>query len=325
MRHPAAATVLAAVLALFPAPSAADPFTGAFTDLRAELEHRRDDDLAGELDAAGKKQLKAITKSLKALDKEADDLGDDLRTAGKISAALEKAVPGEFGAVGSHGELLGELCADVDLALTAEVEAARDALEDRLAGLSEKGAAKAQAALDKADEALDAAAAGEAGSKASFQLLGKALKSVGKGTKAADKDPGPGTTTLTMTVGGDPIVADADTKVEIYRDNDGFVLAGDGPRGGGHASLFLQLPEVTGPGTYPLTGPGVTCFLNHQPNGLGIEPTQIHNATSGSITITIYNRKGRMAGTFSFTGNAEGVGDLVVSEGVFDVANIESY
>jgi hypothetical protein len=327
MNRSIATLAIAVAAALVAAPAGAVLNTESFDGIRGELEHRRDDDFGGTLDATAKKRQKAVLKSLVLIAKEADDLGDDIKIAGTVAGLLQKVYAEEFSVPGSHEGLVGDELSGLQETLEGFVGDAYDDLEGRVESLSEKGVAKVQKALDKALASLDASADEETGTKPAFLQLGKAWKSVAKGAKSADKDPGLGISTLSMTVGGDAVNGDEFAKVEIHKSGNVFQLSADGPRGAGpgHAALLLAVPGVTGPGTYALTGDGVTCFVNNQPNGFGTEPSQIFNATSGSITITTYNPKGRMVGTFSFTGNAQGIGDLDVTNGVFDVSEILRY
>src|SRR5690349_9812900 len=73
----------------------AAPFSTAFDDLKADLESRRDNDFGGTLDAAKKKQQKAVLKCLALLEKPSATALNDMKTFGAVAKALAKGYPEE--------------------------------------------------------------------------------------------------------------------------------------------------------------------------------------------------------------------------------------
>ena len=146
-----------AVLALAAAAAAA-PFTAAFDGIRTELVDRRDDDLAGDLDRAQRRQLRAVLAALARLDRPADDLADDVRTAATVYRTLERAFPAEFAppVITDPPPDLSDAVDDSLADLLAATGAAYDGLaasvpsmpEGRLKARAEKARLAARAALD---------------------------------------------------------------------------------------------------------------------------------------------------------------------------------
>jgi hypothetical protein len=120
MRSVLVAVVLGlSVLGARPAPAA--PFTTALDGLKTELETRRDDDFGGTLDAARKKQQKAVLKSLALIDRPSAGAQDDLKTFGSVAGLLEKAYPAEMSPVAALP--LRVLCEGADDDLQAIIDA----------------------------------------------------------------------------------------------------------------------------------------------------------------------------------------------------------
>ena len=108
----AVAAGIAAVVSV-PSPARAVHDTRAFFRLQAELEHRRDNDFLETLDKLGKRQQKAVTKSLARLAKPADDEVDDAITALACTGFLQPVYGDEFivmTKVESLGNVLPSLC-----------------------------------------------------------------------------------------------------------------------------------------------------------------------------------------------------------------------
>jgi hypothetical protein len=124
-RSSVAALALSAVLAVT-APLRAEYLTEQFAPLRAELELRRDTDFSGALDKAAKKQQKAVAKSLKQLDKSADEVDDDVVSLGKLYKLLSKVYPDEF-------TLEAEKSADLSDLVSPLIGDLNNRVKDRLA------------------------------------------------------------------------------------------------------------------------------------------------------------------------------------------------
>ena len=85
-----AAVVILGAICLTMAPDAAHAVQDeeAFAALRADLEHRRDNELAAPEGKTAKKQRKAVLKCLKLLDKKSTKRSSDIKIAGKCAAAV---------------------------------------------------------------------------------------------------------------------------------------------------------------------------------------------------------------------------------------------
>jgi hypothetical protein len=296
MRHAFAAAALLAALAAGGADAPAAPFTAAFDGLRADLEFSRDNDFGEGLDKVLKKQQKAVLKSLAALQKPADDLADDLRTAGKVSKTLDKAFPNEFfpppGLVLLAGESFPASLADALSALEGLVVDGVSALGARLEGLSPKGAAAVTGAVAAANAALgvdDASRAERA------KNLSKAWKQVLTGTKAADRDDGGGGggggTTVSGSVTANGSAMDVDVVYCGFASFQGFLqitLTDEGMPV--RAASITSATGVAGTGTFGLS----LATYN--------EGANIYLAVgSGTLTLTTFDpANGRFAGSFSF-------------------------
>ena len=294
------------------------PFTDHFFDLEAELVQRRDNDYPEPLDKTAKKELKSILKSLLFFAKEADDLGDDLKTAGKIAKALEKGFPEEFAADPLPGiELVAPFPGVLDLALDGlqfDVEGALASLEARVPGLNPKAALGAGKAVLAALEALDAAAETRS---ARAKLLLKAFKAVVRGNKIADKNAGGGGgggggggANVTLTIGG--VSKSVEAASAIYVSAIG--------------ALSISLTD-TGP---PISGAGVTATIagsgSYTPaGGSAVVGDDIYAAIgTGTLTITTFDLGNmRVGGSFTFTASGQGetVGDVEVVC-TFDIQNM---
>ena len=300
MRRSLAAGALALALSAAPSLQAA-PFSAAFSSLRTELESRRDNDFGGTLDATLKKQQKAVLKGIAFLEKPADDLGDDLKNAGRIGKLLVKAYPAEFGGIPLHvgpaavldlGDVVTTLAADLEVLVQADF----DDLSGALAGLSLKGQAKVQAALDKAalglgqdwpsDQVLD-----------HIKALGKAWKSIAKGGKTAARDPGPDLTGgFVATVDGK---AYRPTAVAVaFVEGAGVLNVGTGRTGNPTLTLSFAAGGITGAGTFSI---GESNYI------VAKLPPETYLGDSGTLTVTALDTAAdTISFTFSFT--APGVG-----------------
>ncbi|HEU4395945.1 MAG TPA: hypothetical protein VFS92_10295 [Planctomycetota bacterium] len=297
----------------------AHPFTEHFLDLEAELVQRRDNDYPEPLDRTAKKELKAIVKSLLFLGKEADDLGDDLKTAGKVAKALEKGFPEEFAEEEGGGiEIVAPFPGVLDLALDnlqLDVEAALVALEERVPGLNPKAAIGAGKAVLAALDALDAETTTRS---ARAKSLVKAFKAVVRGNRIADKNAGGpgggggggGGLNITLTIGG--VSKSVDAASALYVSAIG--------------AISISLTD-TGP---PLSGAGVTATIagsgSYTPaGGSAVVGSDIYAAIgTGNLTITTFDLGNtRIGGSFTFTASGQGetVGDVEVVC-TFDITNM---
>jgi hypothetical protein len=279
-------------VAALAASSSADPFGAFFDDLITELEHRVADDYPGDLDATQKKELKACQKALATFAKEADDLGDDLKNGGKAIKGLAKAFPSEFTAPGSHDGTLGPICSAALGDLEDEIADLLDEQDGRTGSLSEKGAAKVLAILEKANAGLDGAGAEDQPAWAKQLLL--AYKAALKAAKTADKDLAKIKDVLEFTVNGTTYKAGV---FGIGYDD----IIGTLVISGATKSLPAHQISVT-PDSF-VFAPGTFGVAAGSYNFLGIPP-KAYIGTSGTVTVTALDTvAGRVAGTFSFTGN----------------------
>ncbi len=316
-----AAVVAAVALAAVASTALAHSFSGHLVPLEDELALRRDEDFGGTLDSVAKKRLKAVVKSLALIEKEADDLGDDLKTAGKVSGLLEKVYGEEITLTAK--ENLGSLLSDLAASLRSDVANGISALEGRIPGLSAKGAVKVQKAVDKANAAAEGAGAFLPG-KTFYKALAKAYKSTAKGVKAADKDSGGGgASSLSMNIGSFAFTGGPDTKIEIHGSNDAMQVSASAPGPGGTWYLYVYVPGVTAADTYALDAGGVTAFVNFVPDSG--DPTQYDALPGGTLTVTTFDPPNRVAGTFAFPANNASAGPTAVSGGTFDITAIETY
>ena len=122
--------------------------------LRGELEFRRDNNYAGDLDKTQKKELKAILKSLKTLDGAAEDLGDTIKQVAKVNKTLEKGFPSEFNPPGiptSLPTLVSNLIADI----VSDLQNDSSNLASQASSISDENLAQqAQDALNDFDDAM---------------------------------------------------------------------------------------------------------------------------------------------------------------------------
>ena len=301
-----AAAVVAFGVGTLPLGAHADTFTSDFGALRTELEHRRDDDLSGTLDKTGKKQLKAVLKAIKFLDKDADDLGDDIKTSGKVFKALRKAFAGEF-SVGLHGDSLQSLLEDVFESLQDRVVSDTEDLDLQLGGLSVKGQAKLQVVLDKIEATLGGADTSNfvQWAKAVF----KSYKFTLKGSKILDKDPA---ATVSFNVAIDGVPSNPDTIAVTYSGVSGTLTIGATREDlGGYLINLVPDAAVFAPGEFGLSSALVTVTTN---------PPDIFTAESGTLNVTVLDTgTRRIAGNFSFTADSLQSGGSITVTGSLDV------
>lgn len=140
-----------------PRPARGD-FESRFAALRAELEHRRDDDLAGTLDRTQKAQRRAVLKALALLDRPAKGLKGEISVARKVVRLLAKPFAEELTPPGpsSHTSFLGTPLGDILQALQDEATAVLAEVEFNGGVITGTQAARLDAAITRAETALAA-------------------------------------------------------------------------------------------------------------------------------------------------------------------------
>ncbi len=284
-------------------------FSGSFEALDQELVNL-EASLSESSEKADKKRLKAVKKARKAIAKEADDLGDDMKTAGKVAKAIEKGFKDEFLAlrVSEAAEDLPGLLLDLIDDLRQLLQANLQDLNAALDGLTAKGQKKVQKALDKADAVLDNV--GEDFVSKIAKAYSKAYKSWAKGQKAVDKDPGPDLG-FTVKINGKK-KNDAGEVNFLYTPQTGLLVAQGANLDLGGYNISFTPVTVNGTGTFALST-GSVLIISLPPDN--------YTLNSGSVTITALDTESRrIAGTFEFTvdGVLPTTGSLTIS-GTFDV------
>lgn len=305
-------------LSLLVAPAMAEFLVDTFVPLRAELELRRDTDFGGKLDKAAKQQQKAVLKSLKRLDKPADSMLDDLRSAGALAGYLAKPYAAEFGAESGIG--LGVLFGDLATALTGLVQADLDALVVEAAGLTGKTQTKVLALAGKAQDKVDAAEALGSTFKKRFGQLVKAAKLIAKGHKLAGKGAGGGTKdTTTATVDGAPWTSSGN-QCEVYSVDDALQLyASRSLPSGDSQAIYLLVGGVSGPGTYPLEGDMVVGNFQQLTPAFEFTKWDLVKG-SGSLVVTTYDLvTPHIVASFAFSVDNDVLGGFTIANGQHDV------
>ena len=318
-RLPAAALALAACLGPVLPAAPAVPFTVAFFSLKTEMESRRDGVYAADdLTAAQKKELRAILKALKTLDKVAESVGDDIQTAGKVAKTLEKAFPAEFapGVVLTLGDRMQGALNFLHTLVNSDF----GDLQDRQPGLVDsKSISGVQKALDDATRGFDAYAAASIQSKSTRGLL-EAWNAIQKGIAIADRDSGGGGTNpfMTATVQGVAFTAIAPS-AEIQTSGNGLQIFGtDGAFPAAHRTVYLLVLGVTGTGSFSVLTPGSEGNLQEYP--INNNTPVIYPVTAGTLTVTTFDPPNRVAGTFFFDATAPAA--RTVTNGEFDITDI---
>jgi hypothetical protein len=311
----------------FSPPGASAAFTDHFDVLLDELESRSAA-LSGSTDPVERRQKKAADKSIAAINKDADSLSDDLKTARKVAKTLIKAFPNEFSmALGPQGALGGNLDLLLGQALDglgSDVEAALDALDAGIDGLpAGRDRERAQAAADLAADFLD-----EAGAAPDFptaaKLLGAALKAVEKGNKivakAGDGGDCTGNSTVTMMVDGQPFTAST-AGGEFTPSTGEFAVFGQTGGATFDAVTIILSSGVTGPGTYALNANS-----NFTRGAASTSPpTEVFTVTEGELVITSLNTaNGTAQGTFTFTamGTFGTTATIIVTQGRYRICGL---
>jgi hypothetical protein len=277
--------------------------TGARPDaislLRAELVLRRDSDLAGTLDKAGKKQLKAVNAALKLLDKPADTLAARVKVAATLGKSLAKAFPAEFPkALRDFATLMTYLAND----LGQDAEYQYTTLAAAVPGIKSSVLHdRAEAQRVAAREELDLAAVATDPFE-SFAILKRAAKFISKGLAYAAESFVARNTTVSYTASGPVLFID-----------------GNSTKNG----RFIDV-QISSGSLDPINGTGT--FNVEVAVSVGTDPVTISNrylTSTGTLTLTTFDLvEKRITGTFSFTATS-GFGPsaltLNVTNGVVDV------
>ncbi len=316
-RHVAAALAFAGLL-VASATSHAEFLTEDFAPLRAELVQRRDNDFAGTLDKATKKQQKAVQKSLAALDKKADDLADDVKTASKVSGLLSKAYREEFSVTINKVENVAFLLGQLTESLTARVEAEQQLVEARAeftTGKSAKAvAAKARAARKK----LDAAAALHAADPKRLKALTAAAKAAAQGAAAADKAVAKsGEDSIVMAVDGVAWIATGELG-QVYTQDDTLHINGERNLDDGTFDRFLFFAKgVSGPGHYELDPSNSNITYRARPGGGSEVAYQI---VSGTLDVAVRDIEApHVSVRFDLTLSNNAAGTLRITSGSAEI------
>ncbi|MEI6084919.1 MAG: hypothetical protein WCS70_11530 [Verrucomicrobiota bacterium] len=302
----------------------AAPYTDSFNALIAEL-NARAATLSNSVDKTEQKQYKTILKTLAALNKPTDDLGDDIKSAGKIAKSLAKAFPNEFTSVATLSVLtqtnLATLVDGVFSNLTNEVQGSLNDLAAAIAALP-PGSAKdnAQAAYDDAVALLNQ---GAADFSAFSKILASTLKAIVKGIAASQATGGGGG-------GGGGGGAGVQCKIDganfnsLVDVNIYVNLTGELSISGStlQRSVTIIAENVTAPGNYAATGGQVIEI------GTGVAHSTL---ISGTVHIATFNLAQQKAtGSFTFSSSqsspVQDTNSIVnVTNGSFNISAITQF
>jgi len=300
MRTALVALALSSAALLAAASPAGANATGTDDLLRSELEARRSA-LSEATDKDGKKQYKAVLKSLKFMDKSVKDLAGDIKTAGKVAKTLGKAFPGEFQP--SIVVSLRDHCSTLFGDLQGLVGEGIGTLHGVVGGLSTKGQAKVNLGLETADALLDTV------DTADFAAWAKSLfaaqKLVLKAQKVVDKDKGP-TVGLSIQVDGKAFNPDKETVAVVLNEIAGLLVFSASKTGLPAYNLSVTPGLVLGTGS-----PGVATASW---NVLQLPPKN-YMASTGTFNVTALDNEANTI-SFSFSVTLHGVagttGDVTI-------------
>jgi hypothetical protein len=300
----------------------AEYLTEQFAPLRAELELRRDTDFSGALDKVAKKQQKAVAKSLKQLDKSADEVDDDVVSLGKLYKLLSKVYPDEF-------TLEAEKSADLSDLVSPLIGDLNNRVKDRLALVEARGAvfegktlkkltakaAKARAKLTKSNDNRDDVAK-------RLKFLGAAAKLTVAGEKATDKAVGTsGEDSVVMLERGLPWVADGELG-QFFTQDDTLLIQGERTDDdGAFGRIVLRVKGVTGPGTYTLTSANSQVTFQVRPSG---GSDTVYALVSGQGTLEVITRDieaPRIVAKFSVSLSHNVAGTIDIASGRCDISD----
>lgn len=320
MRRIALALAAAALAALFADTTFAVTDVESFGPLQMELEHRQQNDFAPPLDRTGRKQQKAVDKSLALLAKPSSGFAKDAATGRKIAGVLQKAFRDEF-AAGAPGKT-ADLPPLLDAAAVGLAGSVRDDLNrvvDGLALVPENKVGKIQKQLDKADASLSAADAATTPKKR-FAKVGKAAKLAAKAQKLLDRfGDGGGGDRMTARVNGAAFVstvaqaeyATGDFTLQIF----GSRTLGDGTV----ETIFLAVRGVTGTGPYALTPENSMGYFE---TGRFPAPATTYTLVPGTGILDVQvldTSTPHVRATFAFDAMHDVEGLVEITDGVHDV------
>ena len=136
--------------------------------------------------APDEKQLKALDKCLKTMEKDQTELGDAIKVEGKVAKTLEKAFATDFGGAAGQDDFsdyVGDVVGQITDALNSLKSTQQSAIDAQ--GFDAKAKEKAQKSIDKATAAL-AAASEATTSSLKLKALAKANKALVKAQKIID-------------------------------------------------------------------------------------------------------------------------------------------
>lgn len=103
--------------------------------------------------------------------------------------------------------------------------------------------------------------------------------------------------------------------------NRNLVLMAGPAAGSPNTSLQVDVVNVTGVGTYPLSAPSFGTLIVQSPGSTGFWASSVTPGINGTVTVTLLSAA-RVTGTFSFVArpaNASAYGQKTVSNGTFDI------
>lgn len=299
----------------------AAPFTEVFDALIAELDVRAaDGELAG-------RQAQAVQKASKKLAKASDSVARDLKTLKSLAKPLERAFPDEFAEPLPEPPALGPLVLGAADDLEALVRGARDTLASSVALLSERGARKAQRAIDGADRYLDRVDPAGATNKRAV-LLFRAQRKLDQADKIVAKDPGvdPGDFDGTRFV-ADGRVFRSSLQANLYDvAKQTLHLSATEADGDRDAKFSVSIVGVTGPGTYGF--PGAPGYINMYRYRDTTQPGVVWRSYeilpgSGSLVITVLDlATPRLEATFTFAASDLDGNQVTLENGVISTNDL---
>jgi len=318
MRVLPVACVVAAVLA--PGTEARADFASDFAALRAELERRRDEDLSGVLDGAGRRQLRAVTGALATLDAGGADLGAEIQAAKKVLKPLRKAFPLDFPVAGgaelgiqAEAVVLDAAFGDLFASLQGQAEALLADLQGDLSSLTPEERERAQRLIDRVEAGLDSIDPADLPRWAAalvrvHRAFGKAERLVGRYLLAKG--------TVAFTVDGVPF--ESHVLAFSYSGPSGFNLQARGGTLYEEGAYVLSLQTVSTAFTEGTRAIDAGSFVD------GFGPDRAYFVTEGSFTVLSIDEGGhRVSGVFSVTVSTLSPPALTLDvaeiEGVFDI------
>ena len=321
MSHHRVLRLLAVLLGALGVAALAAPFTGVFEALIAELDVRAaDGELAG-------RPAQAVRKASRKLAKASDSVARDLKTLQSLAKPLERAFPDEFADPLPEPPALGPLVLGAADDLETLVRGTRDTLASSVALLSERGARKAQRAIDGADRYLDRIDPAGA-TKRRAVLLFRAQRKLDQAEKIVTKDPGvdPGDFEGTRFV-ADGRVFRSSLEANLYDvAKQTLHLSATEADGDRDAKFSVSIVGVTGPGTYGF--PGAPGFINMYRYRDTSQPGFVWRAYeilpgSGSLVVTVLDlATPRLEATFTFVARDLDGNEVTLESGVVSTTDL---